>query len=123
MLKTSTFVLLLLFCVIAVGCSPFRALVYTDVKEPGLGRPDGLTGVYSYSSATTVSYEIDNSKGAGSKTGSGSVINILGLFAFGDASIAGATEDGNIKTIHTIDGTYRNFLFIFSSWTTQVTGE
>jgi len=85
MSRWSIFALLCLFCLVVVGCSPFRGLIYTDVTEPGLGRPESL-----YSASTLVNYELDQGKGPGSKKGEGTVINILGLFAFGDASIAGA---------------------------------
>jgi len=127
MLKLSTLGLLVLLCILTVGCSPFRGLIYTGVSEPGVtgGSQQGLfSTVYGIGTQPTLaSYEINNSKGPGPKTGTGSVVNILGLFAFGDASVAGAASQGNIKTINTIDGTYHNFLFFFSSWTTKITGE
>ena len=86
------------------GCSPLVGSVYTDVKFP------------SY-------YQGAAEKGMGSKSGSGTVINILGVYAAGDASVQNAANTGGIKTIHTVDHHYWSILGVYQKWTTTVTGE
>jgi hypothetical protein len=59
----------------------------------------------------------------GSKTGKASVISILGLFSFGDASTATAARDGGITTIRHADYEFLNVLGIYQSFTTVVRGD
>ena len=58
----------------------------------------------------------------GNKTGTATAVNILGLFAFGDASVLEAAKNGGITNIKTIDHTATSFIF-FGSFSTTVTGE
>lgn len=60
---------------------------------------------------------------AASKSGSACASNLLGLFAFGDASIKTAKADGNITTVSSVDHRTTTFLGIFGSFCTVVTGD
>ena len=61
---------------------------------------------------------------SGSKVGeSETCTNILGLVATGDCSISAAAKNGNIKNITTVDWKGTNFLGIYSSGKTIVTGD
>lgn len=57
------------------------------------------------------------------KKGTGSTMNLLGLFAFGDASIATAKEKAGISKIDTVDVSNASFLGIFTKTTVEVCGE
>ena len=59
----------------------------------------------------------------GQKSGSASAYNVLGLFAFGDASTQAAARDGRLSKINHADYAYLNFLFIFQKTTVTVYGE
>jgi len=50
-------------------------------------------------------------------------VNILGIFATGDCSTASAAKNGEITKISTADWKGQNFLGIFSSRRTIVTGD
>lgn len=75
-------------------------------------------------SSTKAPIDIDlNNTDLGSKRGDSSSLCILGLFSFGDASIASAAEKGNIQTIKHADYNYLNVLGLFQSFTTIVYGD
>ncbi|MCD6569189.1 MAG: TRL-like family protein, partial [Deltaproteobacteria bacterium] len=59
----------------------------------------------------------------GTKQGTSNAYNILGLFAFGDASTQTAAKNGQINTIHHADYSYTNILGIFQKTTVIVYGE
>ncbi len=59
----------------------------------------------------------------GSRTGSSSSMCVFGLFAFGDASISAAAEDGNLSTVNHVDYSYLNVLGLYQSFTTIVYGD
>jgi len=92
------------------GCGAYEApvippvaLIYSDVSAP-----------------------IDTDADAqplGSKTGRASTEQVLSLFAWGDASIQAAAEDGKITKINHADYHYTNFLGIYSKFTMIVTGD
>jgi len=104
---------LLVGLLFTVGCSPLRGVFYTDVTEPG--SVDGLRQLSSY--------EVEPGAGPGSKVGEVMVQNVLFAVAWGDASVAGACKAGGITKIHTIDTHFKNYWFVYSEWTTRVTGE
>ncbi len=62
------------------------------------------------------------SKTKGFKTGTACQSSILGLFASGDASIATAKANGEIKSVHTIDAESTNILGFYKKYCTIVTG-
>ena len=60
----------------------------------------------------------------GQKTGESSVVTVLGIVCVGDASVERAARSSGITKIKTIDHRYLNILgFLFSQYTTVVTGE
>jgi len=75
-----------------------------------------------YSNATSPYFA--TSAKSGSKIGkSENCTNLLGLVAIGDCSIANAAKNGNISSVSTVDWKGTNFLTIYSSGQTIVTGE
>ncbi len=74
--------------------------------------------------SNTVAPYMATSAKSGSKVGeSETCTNILGLVATGDCSISAAAKNGNIKNITTVDWKGTNFLGIYSSGKTIVTGD
>ena len=59
----------------------------------------------------------------GPRTGSAKTTSILGLFAFGDASIQAAAKNGGLKKVYHADYKYNNILGIFAETTVIVNGE
>ncbi len=60
----------------------------------------------------------------GAKTGEASAQQVLGLFAWGDASTQAAATNGGITTLNHADQEYLVVLgFIYSKWTTIVYGD
>lgn len=59
----------------------------------------------------------------GSRSGSGSAFNILGLVAIGDASIDSAKRQGGIKTVTHVDYESFTVLGLFSSFKVVVHGD
>ncbi|MEK7269789.1 MAG: TRL-like family protein [Planctomycetota bacterium] len=57
------------------------------------------------------------------KTGYASTHCVLGLFAFGDASIQRAAEDGGLSKVYSVDHEFFNLLFIYQSFTIRAHGE
>jgi len=78
-------------------------------------------GVFS-STRAPLDVDYDNTE-LGQKSGSASAYNVLGLFAFGDASIQTAVGNGRLSKINHADYEYMNFLFVFQRTTVIVYGE
>jgi hypothetical protein len=57
------------------------------------------------------------------QVGESSSISILGLVAFGDASMEAAAMDGGLKTIEYADYNYFSILGIFHKFTVRAYGE
>lgn len=93
----------------ATGCVYYNAPVvppiglFSDIKAP-------------------MDVDLDQSK-LGSKVGRTEVKNVLGVFSWGDASIATAAKNGKIKTLRHADYDYFSFLGIFTRFTTVVYGD
>lgn len=64
-----------------------------------------------------------NNTQIGSKKGSASAVNILGLVSVGDASLKSAAANGRIKTVKAADYDYTNVLYIFQKTTLNVYGD
>ena len=62
-------------------------------------------------------------EGGWSKVGRATCRNILGLVAYGDASIDEAAREAGIKTIHHVDAESTRIWFFYSQYTTVVYGE
>jgi hypothetical protein len=75
--------------------------IYTDVKE-------GVTAT---------------SNSVGTKVGTASATNILGIIATGDASISTAASNGGVKKISHIDAHKKSILGIFATYEVFVYGE
>jgi len=59
----------------------------------------------------------------GSKKGEATSVGVLGLLAFGDASVKTAARDGNLKRVDHIGYEYTNVLGLVTFYTTVVYGE
>ena len=58
-----------------------------------------------------------------SEKGETSSTAILGLVAWGDASVGGAAEKGNLSQVNYVDYTYLNVLGIYQRFTVTAHGE
>lgn len=76
-------------------------------------------------SQTKAPLDIDfgNTELAGMNKGSAEVMNVLGLFTFGDASAKTAAENGRISTIVHADYEHFNILGLFQKTTVIVYGK
>jgi len=92
---------LLLSGCFAYGVSPVAGIIYTDVKAP---------------------IAVTSSQTQPTKKGSAEASSILGLFAFGDASVKTAAADGGITEIHHVDYQTVSFLGIYASYEVTVYG-
>ena len=59
----------------------------------------------------------------GARMGESSSMSILGLFAFGDASVDAAARNGNLQRIQYLDYHYLNILGLYQEFTTRAYGE
>ncbi len=86
------------------GCAvnPTHAIIYTNTTGP---------------------YQATSAKAAGKVGESETCTNILGIIATGNCSIANAAKQGNITNVSTVNWQHTNFLGIYSSGKTIVTGE
>ena len=89
------------FRTIARAQSPISSLV--TVTESGVDATGATTGA--------------------SKVGRATARNILGLVAFGDATIEEAAREAGITTIHHVDAESTRIWFFYSQYTTVVYGE
>lgn len=97
------------FCVMLTGCTlvapvvPPTGAIYTDISAP----------INTYVSNTAIN----------GKVGRASSKDILGLVAWGDASVRAAADQGGLTTVNHIDYEFVNVLFFFSKYTTIVYGQ
>ncbi len=100
----------LLLCLVAMsGC-----VMWAPVIPP-------LGAVFTATSGP-IDTDVDQTT-IGNRSGSASSVCVLGMFAFGDASISAAAEDGNLSTVNHVDYSYLNVLYLFQSFTTIVYGD
>ncbi len=85
----------------------------------GCAGPYGAGSIFTDMKAPVTSTELK----AGSKTGEAKMVNYLGVYAAGDASIAAAAKNGGITKIKTVDYKFSNILGIIMTTTTIVTGD
>ena len=111
MRKVVLLVCVVAVCLLAMGCAgiawapvvPPPAFVYTDYKAP---------------------IDIDASNTPiGGKKGEGSTVNVLGLVAWGDASVKAAADEGGITRVEHIDYHMLSVLGLFSKFTVIVYGQ
>ncbi len=55
--------------------------------------------------------------------GASTAHNVLGLVAWGDASVTGAAAQGDLDTVNYVDASYMNILFIYSQTRIEVAGQ
>ena len=101
--------LVVLVTLSVTGCTFYRAPVV-----PPLGGAFNIT-----SAPMDLEY---HSTDLGVRHGEASSISVLGLFSFGDSSIAAAAREGRIQTVHHADSKLLNVLVIFVRHTTVVYG-
>ncbi len=117
-MKKKIFCLMIASCCVAViaGCS---------IHGPSAPTGSIYTGVQLPESAATLAMRTSNTGDVKVlKRGQASVMSPLGLFAFGDASIQAAMENGGITKVHHVDYKKTSFLgFVFRKLTIIVYGE
>ena len=105
----------------------FSALILlfaTLVWLPGCIQAPVVPPLGAIYTGTVVPLDIDLEKTQlkTTKTGDASCTTILGLFAFGDASVAAAAADGRMDTVEHADYEFINVLGIYQKYTTIVYG-
>jgi len=107
MFKKIGILISLLSCIVFIGCAgPYtQGMFFSDYRAPACSPDDG-SGLKP-----------------GSKTGKSQMINYVGFVAIGDASIQEAANNGDIKTIKTVEYQYNSIMGIINTTTTIVTGE
>lgn len=112
------------------GCNvmshPPMARADVQTTDPGAWRTIAKTQSPISSAFVTVTESGVDGTGADvapSKVGRATCRNILGLVAFGDASIQEAAREAGIKTIHHVDAESTRVWFFYSQYTTVVYGE
>jgi len=96
-------VLMAVGCVVAPVVPP-QGAAFSNVKAP-------------------ISTEYNQQTPVPAKTGTTSSACILGLVAWGDASVDGAVEAGNLSQVNYVDYTYLNVLGIYQRFTVAAHGE
>lgn len=94
----------------ATGCSYYSA----PVMPPG--------GLFYTNIQAPVDTDVQSNP-VGAKVGSSSSSSILGLFAFGDASLASAVQNGGLTKVDHVDYEFFNLLFIYQKFTINAHGE
>lgn len=98
--------------VVSVGCAAYRAPVIP---------PQGMlfTGIQA-----PLSTQFNEATPVQPTRGKASTTSILGLVAFGDASVATAARNGGLKVVNYADYEYLSVLFgLYSQFTVVVYGE
>ncbi|HZL99866.1 MAG TPA: TRL-like family protein [Planctomycetota bacterium] len=121
-------VLALLVAASTAGCaSSHPPLGRADVEAVGPGGPKPIYNVRTPVGAafTFVDSGVDGTDmdSGWSRMGKASCHNVLGLLAFGDATVETAARSAGITRIHHVDAASSRFLFIYSQYTTIVYGE
>jgi hypothetical protein len=111
MKKLLPFVLFVAVLFFSTGCITYSAPVMP---------PQGL--LFS-SIEAPLDANADSTSFADEKRGEASSIAVLGLFAFGDASLNTAVRNGGLSTVNHVDYSYRNILFFFQEFTIVAYGE
>ena len=103
--------ILLVMLISLCGCGMFYR---SPVVPPTAG---GFTNI---TAPVDITYNLTE---IGSKKGEATSVGVLGLLAFGDASVKTAARDGNMKRVDHIGYEYTNVLGLVSFYTTVVYGE
>ena len=85
-----------------------------------------VTGINSDTGISLISVQTEagnaTSNDGDSKEGRACTKNLLGLFSWGDSSIATAKQQGQISKVSSVDKDYTNILFVWGSVCTVVKG-
>ncbi|MDK2971440.1 MAG: hypothetical protein PWP23_1195 [Candidatus Sumerlaeota bacterium] len=111
MKKLLPFVLFVAVMIFSTGC-----ITYSTPVMP----PQGL--LFS-SIQAPLDANADSTDFSNEKQGEASSTAILGLFAFGDASLNTAARDGGLTTVNHVDYSYQNILFFYQQFTIVAYGE
>ena len=123
--------LLLALAASIVGCAaapmshPPMARADIQTTDPGAWRTIAKTQTPISALITVTESGVDGTGAdvAPSKVGRATCRNILGLVAFGDATIQEAAREAGITTIHHVDAESTRIWFFYSQYTTVVYGE
>jgi hypothetical protein len=113
-------------CAAAPMSHPPMARADVQTTDPGAWRTIAKVQSPISSAFVTVTESGVDATGAetgASKVGRATCRNILGLVAYGDASIAEAAREAGITTIHHVDAESTRIWFFYSQYTTVVYGE
>jgi type IV pilus biogenesis protein CpaD/CtpE len=112
-------------CASAPMSHPPMARADVQTTDPGAWRT--IAKVQSPISAlvtlTESGVDATGAETAATKVGRSTCRNILGLVAFGDATVQEAAREGGITTIHHVDAESTRIWFFYSQYTTVVYGE
>ena len=121
--------LLALLLAAAPGCMtmshPPLSRADVETTDPGGNRTIAKARSPISALVTVVDSGVDaTGMGSGwSRVGRASCRNILGLVAFGDATVEAAARSAGITTIHHVDAESVRVLFFYSQYTTVVYGD
>lgn len=101
--------------ILTAACA--ATLMFTSCAS--IKTPNGTGGLYT----NVVSTEHVTSNPMGTKVGSATSTNILGLVAIGDASVELAAKAAGISVISHVDSKKVGFLGLFNQYTIYVYGE
>jgi len=62
-------------------------------------------------------------EGGATKTGYSRAVGILGLIAFGDATVTKAADDAGVTEVYSVDHEFETILMLFNTYTTIVRGQ
>ena len=114
-------------CAGAGGPQSHPPMARADVlaTDPGAFRTIARTQSPISSLVTVTESGVDATgvEGGWSKVGRATARNILGLVAFGDATVQEAAREAGITTIHHVDAESTRIWFFYSQYTTVVYGE
>ncbi len=103
--KLQTYVVLLGIVALMPGCamvkSPVMGMWYTHVKAPFVVTDNGVSG----------------------KMGTGEAVSILGLIAYGDASVQTIAKKAGITKISHVDEESTNYIGVYARYRVIVYGE
>lgn len=90
---------------------------------PGGPDQEPVPGGFVFASVRWTDKASPNIIGNGDKVGSSEAVNILGIAAFGDATVEKAMKEGNITEVHMINHEFQTILFLFNTFKTIVKGK
>jgi len=129
-LRSLAAVVLLVPAASTLGCNvmshPPMARADVQTTDPGAWRTIAKTQTPISSALVTVTESATDAtglEGGWSKVGRATCRNILGLVAYGDASIDEAARSVGITSIHHVDAESTRIWFFYSQYTTVVYGD